>query len=215
MAPRSEGLLAAWLRVPPVHEDELNDWYDTEHLAQISSPAGVLRASRFRAEDDDGWYLATYDLEQPDVYFGEPFQQQLRNPTPWSRRMARLYGRDRIVNVYRKILQIGEDPAETSPFIFFVRMDVDADFEDAFHDWYNREHAPRLAAVPGCRRVRRFEVVQGAPRFAAIYDLDSPDVLEGPEWLSAREYGRTAEARRHMSNLRKTVLRARSCTIAV
>lgn len=203
MSSPADGLLAAWLKVPVQHEEELNDWYDMEHLEQVSSPEGFVGARRYRAVGDDTWYLALYDLTSPAVYFGAAFQRILSNPTPWSRRMARLYGPNRVVNVYRRILQFGDDAPEPAPFLFTAQMDVDPDVEDAFHAWYNHEHAPRLAEVPGCLRVRRFVAVRGRPRFAAIYDLTSAAVLDSEAWIAAREYGRTAEMRTRMSNVRK------------
>ncbi len=199
---RGEGLLAAWLQVPAVHEDELNDWYDTEHLAQVSSAQGFLSARRYRTvSDGENWYLALYDLTSPGVYADEPVQRILANPTPWSRRLAKLYGPNRAVTVYRKILQIGRDPPEPAPFIFVARMDVDPHVEAPFNDWYDHEHAPRLAEAPGCLRVRRFVAVHGTPRFAAIYDLTAIEVLKSDAWIDAREYGRTQRMREHMSNV--------------
>ena len=205
MAHAQEGLLAAWLSVPARHDEEFNDWYNTEHLQQVSSVDGFLSARRYRAVGDEGnWYLALYDLSSSEVYFSEAFQHVLSNPTPWSRRIARLYGPNRVVNVYRKILQIGDDPPEPVPFIFKARMDIDPEIEDVFHEWYNHEHAPKLAAVPGCVRVRRFAAVRGTPRFAAIYDLDSAGVLDSEAWIEAREYGRTQSMRTRMSNVTKS-----------
>jgi hypothetical protein len=40
---RPMGLLAVWLHVPPEREDEFNAWYNTEHIAQITSIPGFIR----------------------------------------------------------------------------------------------------------------------------------------------------------------------------
>jgi hypothetical protein len=203
MTGSGEGLLAAWLQVPVQNDEEFNDWYNSEHLLQISSPEGFLSARRYRAigQDEPSWYLALYDLAGPQTYFGPPFQAILAGPTPWSKRMARLYGPNRVVNVYRKILQLGAEPEQAAPFLFMAQMNIDPASEGEFHDWYNHEHAPRLAGVPGCLRVRRFVAEQGAPRFAAIYELASLAVLESEAWVEAREYGRTQAMRQRMSDV--------------
>jgi hypothetical protein len=211
MASTSEGLLAVWLNVPAAHDAEFNDWYNTEHLEQVSSPAGVVSARRYRTAGEVNktpWYLALYDLASVDVYFGETFQSILTHPTPWARRAARLYGSRRIANVYRKIFQIGEDPPQPPPALLMARMDIDTAVEEEFHEWYNNEHAPRLAQVPGCLRVRRFISVEGAPRFGAIYDLISLDVLKSESWIGAHEYERT----RHMHKAMSKVVK-RSCEL--
>lgn len=58
----------------------------------------------------------------------------------------------------------------------------------AFHEWYNRRHIPeRVPALPGFLRARRFEAVEGGPRFVALYDLASADALRTPQYRSLIE----------------------------
>jgi hypothetical protein len=205
---RSPGLLAAWLKVPASADEEFNDWYNTEHLAQISGNSGFKNGRRYRSLESE-WYLALYDLESADACLHPSFQGVIANPTPWSRRIAKLYGRNRIRSIYRNILDIGSAPAPAhpAPFIFTAQMDVPAAIEPEFNDWYDNEHATALADVPDCLRVRRFVAVEGAPRYLAVYDLRSPEVLNSKEWLHARELGRTAIMRTHMSNVTKSSYR--------
>jgi hypothetical protein len=82
-----------------------------------------------------------------------------------------------------------------------------------FFDWYDHEHLPALAAVPGVMRARRYEAVSGSPQSMAAYDLASRDVFESPAWLEARVRSHTdamaplfARARRTMYRLIRPTL---------
>ena len=94
----------------------------------------------------------------------------------------------------------------TSKYLFVASMDVDADKEALFNEVYDTEHVPELLKVPGVRSVVRASGVpfglniggetvrkphQG-PKFTAIYEVDSPDVLTSAAWAVAVEKGRWA-----------------------
>jgi hypothetical protein len=55
-------------------------------------------------------------------------------------------------------------------------------YEDEFHDWYDTEHMPGRARLPGFLSANRFVCVEGWPRYAAWYDLESLDVLTSPAY---------------------------------
>jgi hypothetical protein len=100
-------------------------------------------------------------------------------------------------------------------------MDVDPDKEALFNEVYDQEHAPALARVPGVISVARLKLdtlrisiggetktiaSQGAPRYAAIFELESPDVLVSVAWAQAVEEGRwPAEVRPFTRNRQHTL----------
>jgi hypothetical protein len=106
--------------------------------------------------------------------------------------------------------------AVTTKYIFVVSMDVRADKEALFNEVYDTEHVPNLLKVPGVRAVRRWRTVpakfriggqtkdltgEGAPRYVAVYEIDSPDVLSSAAWAEATELGRwPSEVRPYTSN---------------
>jgi hypothetical protein len=58
-----------------------------------------------------------------------------------------------------------------------------------FHDWYDHEHGPARLTVPGLRSADRYHGLDDLkPPWLALYDLDSPDVIDSPEYkaLSAK-----------------------------
>jgi len=113
--------------------------------------------------------------------------------------------------------------APTSKYLFIASMDVDRDKEALFNEVYNTEHCPQLSEVPGVRTVTRFETqrftiliggeartiaVESEPRYHALYELESPEVLTSAAWGEAVERGRwPAQVRPFTSSRKHTLLR--------
>ncbi len=56
-------------------------------------------------------------------------------------------------------------------------VDFDPAGEADFNEWYNTEHLLERAMVPGFYNARRYVAVYGSPKYMALYDTESPDVL--------------------------------------
>jgi hypothetical protein len=57
-----------------------------------------------------------------------------------------------------------------------------------FNEWYNREHAPdRVLRIPGFIQARRFAAVEGAPQFAAWFDVAGPEVFRNDAYMAMRQ----------------------------
>jgi hypothetical protein len=52
-------------------------------------------------------------------------------------------------------------------------MNVDLAHEAEFNEWYDHEHIPALAKVPGTLCARRFRDRTGSHRYLALYHLAS------------------------------------------
>jgi hypothetical protein len=79
-------------------------------------------------------------------------------------------------------------------------MNVAPEAEDDFNAWYDEEHLPALAAVPGtlaARRYRSTEANGGTHRYVAIYHLKSPDVPRSAAWKAAVDTPWSARVRPH------------------
>jgi len=48
--------------------------------------------------------------------------------------------------------------------IFLVYVDIDAQHDKEFNEWYNTEHLPELLAVPGILAAARYQAVKGGPK---------------------------------------------------
>jgi hypothetical protein len=62
--------------------------------------------------------------------------------------------------------------------LLMVCADVPADKEGEFNRWYNEEHLAERIAIPGFLNGARYEAVKGGPKHLAVYELESPAVLD-------------------------------------
>ena len=77
--------------------------------------------------------------------------------------------------------------------------------EDEFNDWYDLEHVPERARVPGFLAIERWIGVDDPKVSIATYDLESPAVLQSPE------YRRIAGANLSVWSKRVTAMCKRIC----
>jgi hypothetical protein len=110
-----------------------------------------------------------------------------------------------------------------SRYLFSAAMDVDPAQERLFNEVYDREHVPSLLTVPGVVAVSRYElqpltmsigrqlktiVIENAPKYGALYEIESPEVLISEAWAKAVEQGRwPAQVRPHTRNRQHTLYR--------
>lgn len=110
----------------------------------------------------------------------------------------------------------------TAKYIYIASMDVEPDKEALLNEVYDTEHVPALLQVPGVHSVTRFAAepftmsmggeersvaVGGEPKFSAVYEIDSPEVLVSDAWAEAVERGRWPEQVRPYTSNRHQVLR--------
>jgi len=84
----NRGLLLTMTEPPAEMEEELNAWYDTEHMAERLAIPGFRSARRWVADckPGEGKYLATYELDSLAVLQSAEYLKYFNNQTPWSRR---------------------------------------------------------------------------------------------------------------------------------
>jgi len=94
--------------------------------------------------------------------------------------------------------------------VLAIWNDIRAGEEAAFESWYRDEHFPERLAVPGFRLGRRYEAVEGSPRYFCYYLTDTPATLVSPAY-QARLNDPTARTRHLMAeaffNMSRTVCR--------
>ena len=106
-------------------------------------------------------------------------------------------------------------------YLFSARMDVTPDTDALFNEVYDQEHVPLLRQVPGVISVARFKaeevtlilggerrriVIEDEPRYNALYELESPDVLTSDAWGKAVDQGRWPGQVRPFTRNRRHVL---------
>jgi hypothetical protein len=68
--------------------------------------------------------------------------------------------------------------------LLLAMMEPPSVHDAEFNDWYDNEHLPERLAVDGFLNARRFVCVDGWPRYLALYDLASVDVLHSPGYYA-------------------------------
>ena len=66
----------------------------------------------------------------------------------------------------------------TSKGLLLVMMECASNDDDEFNAWYDNEHIPERAAVPAFLSATRYVCRSGFPRYLAVYDLETADVLK-------------------------------------
>jgi hypothetical protein len=108
-------------------------------------------------------------------------------------------------------------------YVFTASMDIAPEREALFNELYDTEHVPLLLKVPGVLAATRVKsepltmiiggerksiVVEGEPRYSAIYELESAEVLVSDAWAKAVDQGRwITEIRPFVKNRRHTLKR--------
>jgi hypothetical protein len=112
--------------------------------------------------------------------------------------------------------------AAKARYIFIASMDVKPEKEALFNELYDTEHVPLLLKVPGVYSAKRYTrepltmriagetktiVIEGEPKYSAVYEIESPEVLVSDAWAKAVDQGRwPVEVRPYVHN-RRHVLR--------
>ena len=187
---RGTGLMMVWCDVPTESEEEFNHWYNTEHLQELLSVPGVLNAARYEATSSGPRHLAMYELESVAVVDTDAFKN--RPPTPWGQKAGpRAVATTLINNVYQMIhpTSLSDDlaNADMSPALQIGRMDVPAEADAEWNNWYSTVYVPNYEKVDGCIRGRRWKAVRGEPSYATVYEFANPEVSSTAPWLEQRD----------------------------
>jgi hypothetical protein len=203
----ANGLMTVWLDVPPGREDELNDFYEREHLRHIVRLEGFVSGRRYVCEDASPRFLTWYETVDEHVETAAAFQHAVAQPTPWTQRILRLADGNRERMSFKLMRDVGEVSAQDAPWLYIVHTDLPDHIVDEYNAWYDNEHLPRLVTVPGVIRARRYTAVTGSPRYLTAYELTDRDAFESPEGLKARKTPWTAKMRSLFQNTRRRMCR--------
>jgi hypothetical protein len=208
--PQANGLITVRLHTAPQYDGEFNDWYNLEHVPQVTALPGFVRTRRYFCESADIRYLAWYETADETVEAGPHFQGIVANPTPWSLRMRTLYGDQRERMNFKLMCDVGETPAPDAPWMYIVHTDIPDHIVDEYNAWYDKEHLPRCVSIPGVLRARRYTAAActagcSSPKYLTAYELTGPGVWESPAALQARKTPWTEKMRSLFSNTHRAL----------
>jgi hypothetical protein len=196
----AKGLLIAAFDFSTAHADEFHDWYDLEHIPERRAIRGFGACERWISDEQPTIAVATYDLDSVEVLRSEAYAAvAYGNLSIWSKRVTAMC--NRLLRFEGTQIKPGDTAApQRAGGLLLNAMNVTPEAEDDFNAWYNEEHLPALAAVPGtlaARRYRSQEVDGGTHRYVAIYHLQSPDVVRSKSWMAAVDTPWSARVRPH------------------
>jgi hypothetical protein len=202
----AKGTLIAAMNIGRAAEDEFHDWYDTEHLPERTRVPGFLVCQRWIGAADRKVSVATYDLEYVAV-LKMPAYLAIggENLSPWSKRVTRKV--ERLMRFEGdQILPGGQLPPAGAGGLLLNAMNIAPELDAEFNEWYDKEHIPALAAVPGVLCARRFRGTSGNRTYVALYHLTSPEVVESAEWKQARQSDWTSRLQPHFRDHLRLIL---------
>jgi hypothetical protein len=195
---RGKHLLAVYAGIPAEIEEDFNKWYNTQHIPERLAITGFQSAARYEALKGEPKYLALYELEDASVLEKPEYKKLGENPNDWDKRiMPRLQVEAR--TIYERIFTCGEASQAHAPFLLSVRLDIAPEVEAEFNEWYNVEHLPMLAAVPGVYCARRYRRLAGnGTKYLALYEMANDQVTSTAAWSTAVNTEWTRKMRPHL-----------------
>jgi hypothetical protein len=196
----AKGILLVGFDYTNAHADEFHDWYDLEHVPERQRVPGFGLCERWISVANPKQAVASYDLESLAVLQSEPYRAiAYENLSVWSKRVAAMC--TRLIRFDGEQTLPGDADSPTNAGGLLVNaMNVDPEHEAEFNEWYDHEHIPALAAVPGTLSARRFRDPKGTHRYLALYHLQSPEVTTGQAWKDAAGTPWTERLRPHFRN---------------
>ena len=181
----AKGILIAAMDFSDVAADEFHDWYDLEHIPERLRVPGFLNAERWIGSANPKQSVALYDLDNVGVLHSAPYLAVGgANGTPWTKRVT-----DRTKSLIRlegeQVLPGDALAPHGAAALLLIAMNPTPEAEAEFNEWYNTEHLPALAGVPGVLCARRYQGTGATQRYAAIYHFANPDVPDSQSWKTA------------------------------
>src|SRR5205823_6526854 len=132
---------------------------------------GFLLCQRWIGVQDPKVSVATYDLDAIGVVQSSGYRAiGGDNLSPWSKRVT-----SRVERLMRfegdQVLPGDGLPPDNAGGFLVNAMNVEPAAEAEFNEWYNTEHIPALAGVPGVLCARRFRATSANRRYVALYHL--------------------------------------------
>jgi len=100
------------------------------------------------------------------------------------------------------------DPAAAYPTdrrgLLVVLVEPDEGYEELLNRWYEDEHLAERIGVPGFRSARRYVAIEGEPKYLAMYELDTPAVVQSEPYLDKKRHPSpmTVEVEAHVRMIR-------------
>ena len=116
----------------------------------------------------------------------------------------------RVARLQRVFEADGAASGESANFHYAVEMNPESGYWSELQRWYDEEHMPGLAAVPGCIRARRYvnhDSAASAPISHACYELVTAEAKGSPPWLAVSNTAWSLQMRPRFMDTIRTLFR--------
>lgn len=148
--------------------------------------------------------VETYAYLEPIVP-GEPSLGMIRRIV--AGQLDALFPQASLVTLESTLDVPGASADRAAPWHYVVETDVLPAAEQDFNQWYDTEHLPGLAAVPGTVRARRYVATDASPRYHAAYDLANRETFGSEPWLAVRATEWSSRVRPNFTNTRRIMFK--------
>jgi hypothetical protein len=95
-------------------------------------------------------------------------------------------------------------------YAYVVQMDIPQHLDADFNRIYDEEHVPTILKVPGVKSCTRYRLehstIPTMPRYLAIYEVESAEIINGLAWQEASDLGEwKPKIRPHTTNRQHSV----------
>ena len=161
------------------YEKEFDDWYRMVHVPEVLSRDGWRSLQTYRCMTDTS-RISIYDLDGAAATVSFLSEAPFREG-PFTERGLRNY----FARTWRQISERGRSFGGAR-WLNLVMLDVLPDYAESISRWYDEVHVPEILGCPGWLGNRRFESLDGDPRFLALYELSDPQLaFDSHEWARA------------------------------
>ena len=195
---KGTGMMLVYADIDPEMDADFNAWYNEEHVNDLMSLPGFLNAGRYQSFKGGPRYLACYELESVAAVQSPEYLNYRNNPTEWTQKISLATNARSYVRIVCSQIYPAENDSNVlgrgmAPALQIGRMIVPADIEAKYNYYYDNVRTPANLEVPGCIAVRRYNAVEGEPKYVTVYEFEHEKVPETKDWESRRLQDRMHE----------------------
>ncbi|KDQ63312.1 hypothetical protein JAAARDRAFT_147496 [Jaapia argillacea MUCL 33604] len=190
-----------------VPDAEFHDWYDNEHIPlRVNTPAFLNWTRWVEVDGAKPTWAASYDIESFAAMQKPPYTTLAETRSAREKDLL-----SRIAVLDRRTYEAYEgypvhppsalfDEKKPASVVVFNSNEVKPEMEEEYNKWYDEEHIPMLAKVPGWIRSRRFVLKEAQclgtegsksqkkpPKFLAMHEWESDGFANTEEYKAAAE----------------------------
>jgi hypothetical protein len=201
---KGRALAILWADVPAASRADLEVWAASKPLAPTDPAVGVLAIGRYAGISGAPTFLEVHELLSDDAAVMAASSGRMAATLRALERLGAVIlpggapgepsgtrtGSVASAGTYGQIFPPGLDERAAvhglPPALQIGRIDIPAEHEDEFNEWYNSEYLIGNMTVNGVYSARRYLNRGLGPRYLTVYEFAHTEVSRQPAWERAR-----------------------------